>query len=429
MTSERIESSRADGEHPAPGSDTVFVARQPVFGADGALWGYELLFRPSGQEGFDDTRATSSMVADGFALAAESVTGTPFFLVNFAEDLLLDGTATLLPPERCVVEVLEFVRPRPEIVEAVADLKARGYRIAVDDYTGQEELRPFLDLADIVKVGVLALDCQPHRILSVLEGIPANGPTLLAEKVEDCKTAEILRQMGFELFQGYYFSKPELVPGKKPSTSQMTRLQLMQELGKDSMDTNRLVEILQTEAALSYRLFRYINSAGFSLRQKINSLNRAVTYLGQRQTAQWLRAAILSEMVCGPTAAELALMAVQRARFFELLAENGAEGCIAPESSFILGLFSLLDALMGSRMADILAPLPLEDDIVRALTGDNPGCPMLGMAACYEYGDWQGVAERAARMKLEVSAVDAMYQEAREWAQGILGSAECSAPE
>ena len=409
---------------PLSDAETVFVARQPVFLADETLWGYELLFRSSAcVEGrFDDSVATSSVVADGFALASESLDSSLNFLINFAEELLVDGTPKLLPPNRCIIEILEFVSPTPQILQAIGELKSLGYRVAVDDFVGQESLLPFVKLADIVKVDVLQLKNDPDRIRAALAAISGgNKPMILAEKVEDKETATFLREMGFDLFQGFYFSKPEIVPGKKPATSELAKLQLLQELGKDPLETKRLVEILQTEASLSYRLFRYINSAGFSLREKMNSLNRAVTYLGQRQTAQWIRAAILSEMVTGPSTAELALMAVQRARFFELLAEYNIKGCASTESAFILGLFSLLDAMMGVKMEDILSPLPLDDEIVRSLIGGNAECPMLELAENYEHANWQGVTERLADMGLNPDDVDALYVKAREWAQSIVG--------
>lgn len=404
--------------------ESVFVARQPVFEADETIWGYELLFR-AGLENLaevsDDSQATSSVIADGMTMAMEGVAESARFLINFPERMLLNGAGFALPPERCVVEVLENVTPSREVLHAVRKLKDAGYAIAVDDYFGQPELRPFLELADILKIDILALDGDPARIRQALDGVSGHGFRLLAEKVEDDATFRALADMGFSLFQGFFFSRPLVLSGRKLSVLETTRLQLLAELSGIDFEPRRLGQILESDPNLSYRLFRYINSAGFGLREKVTSLKRAIDMMGMVQARQWLSAVILADMNPTPKAGELAVMAVQRARFLEeLCVETGQKVC-RPDAVFLSGLFSLLDAMLGVRMGDILPGLPLDEEIVKGLNGQGEIHDLLSLAHSYERGHWADTSRRIGRLGLATSQVDRLYARSRNWAQKVVG--------
>ena len=214
--------------------EAVFIARQPIFHPDEAVWGYELLFR-SGEANFasilDEKQATSSVIADGLALAREGMDSSAKVLINFPENMLVEDAGFALPKDGCIIEILEDVQPSEAALGAVRRLKEAGYTLAVDDYSGQADLKPFIDLADIVKIDVLALDSDPERVAEVADSLPG-GLTLLAEKVEDLDIFARLKGQGFDLFQGFFFSKPEIIPGKKLTSNELTKLQLLGELAK-----------------------------------------------------------------------------------------------------------------------------------------------------------------------------------------------------
>ncbi len=409
----------------APLIESVFVARQPVFHADETLWGYELLFR-SGETNVadvtDESQATSSVIADGLILAMEGMAHGSRILINFPEQLLIDDVGFALPKDTCIVEVLEDVRPNKKTLAAVKRLKAAGYTIAVDDYFGQPQLRPFIELADIVKVDILELDSDPERIRQTLEGLPVKNRQLLAEKVEDNKTFQFLREMGFDLFQGFFFSKPEIIPGKKLSSNEITKLQLLSELSRQEFEPKRLAEILQSDPSLSYRLFRYINSVGFGLRKKVTSLKRAIDLMGLIQAKQWLRTAIMADINPAPTSGELAFMSVHRAKFLETVCSLSAQGkeC-KPDTLFITGLFSLLDAMLGVSMGDILEKLPLDESIVESLCGKGEANALLGLACSYEHGQWEETTALLEELGMDKDQADLLYAQSRIWAQKMIG--------
>jgi EAL and modified HD-GYP domain-containing signal transduction protein len=408
--------------------ENIFVARQPIFDRSEKIWGYELLHRESETAMVanisDGDVATQAVIADGVSLAMEGLTGKhQRILINFPQNLLVAGAALALPKDTCVVEILEDVRPTPEVLDALRELKKAGYTLAMDDFCGETCLLPFLDLVDIVKVDILGLDSDPDKIRAVHSVAVRHTATLLAEKVEDRETYDLLRDMGFDLFQGFFFSKPQIVPGKKLSSSQMSKLQLLRELGKDDFELREIANILKADPSLSFRLFRHINSAGFGLNSKVDTLDRAVVIMGQRPIAQWLRTALMSDLNSSSNAGELVFLSVQRAKFLEMLAMHaGMTKNVHPDSFFVVGLFSLLDSMLGMRMKDLLKTLPLDEIITCTLDGSCPEHTLLKLAHSYERGYWADTDKRIREMNLDRRTVDALYVEARNWAQRALAA-------
>ncbi|WP_419786185.1 EAL and HDOD domain-containing protein [Pseudodesulfovibrio sp.] len=411
-----------------PSGEAIFIARQPVFHPDSTLWGYELLFRAAQADKTamvaDGAQATASVIADGLALATEGISSGLRILINFPEKLLIEDVGFALPKDSCVIEILEDVNPSEEALGAARRLKDAGYIIAVDDFFGQPSLLPFLELADIVKIDILELESDPGRVRQAVDKLPVrNGLQLLAEKVEDNQTFEFLRDLGFDLFQGFFFSRPEVIPGKKLSASEISKLQLLNELSSENFEPKRLAEILQSDPNLSYRLFRYINSVGFGLRQKVQSLKRAIDMMGMLQAKQWLRTALMADLNTAPTGGELAFMSVHRAKFLESVCSLSSKSyeCV-PDTLFITGLFSLLDAMLGVDMKDVLQSLPLDDAIVRALRGGSGIHDLLDLAQCYEQGDWDAVTYRLENLGIDPAEADDVYAKTRVWAQHMIAS-------
>ncbi|WFS62380.1 EAL domain-containing protein [Pseudodesulfovibrio thermohalotolerans] len=403
--------------------ESMFIARQPVFRHDESVWGYELLFR-SGRDNeaviSDESQATASVIADGLTLATEGMSPEARVLINFPEKLLGEDAGFALPKDRCVIEILEHVRPDKKTLSAVRRLKEAGYTLAVDDFLGQGELRPFIDLADIVKLDILALGADPARIRKALAGLPKHVTTL-AEKVEDNETFRLLRDMGFSLFQGFFFSRPEIIPGRKLTAVETTKLQILGELAKPAFEPARLADILQSDPNLTYRLFRYINSAGFGLSAKITSAKRAIDMMGMIRAKQWLRSVILADLNPSPKAGELSYLAVHRAKFLESVCFDSNKSECEADTLFMIGLFSLLDAMLGMEMRDVLKSLPLEERVVEALNGTGDLSDLLHLAISYERGQWDETARYLEKLSLNAFKTELIYIQSRTWTQKTLG--------
>jgi len=404
-------------------SKPIFVARQPIFDAHEKVWAYELLFRKSGHASTadvaEDDLATASVIADGFALAFNGMSKNRKAFINFPQRLLLDDTVFALPREICVVEVLETITPSPEMVAALLNIKSHGYTLALDDYVGQPGYEDILRLADIVKVDVLGM--EPLRLREVCADLRKYGCRLLAEKVEDRATYELTKQLGFSLFQGFFFSRPETMTGSKVPTPVIAKMRLLRALSGDDFDVRELTRIISSDPSVSYRLLNFINSAAFSLRSKIQSIGQALTLLGRQQIKQWFLAVIISDFDSSAKVQEAAYTSLQRARYLESMGKFHHSSSFRPETLFLLGLFSKLDVLLAQPMDKLLQNIPLDKQVEDALLSKpSPYWSWLSLVEDIEIGNWEDVFQFLEARQLDQQESARSYAEAIGWTQTLL---------
>ena len=315
------------------------------------------------------------------------------------------------------------MQPEPEVLKALGKLRDSGYTLAMDDYIGQRALEPMLPYVSLVKVDILGVG-SIERAREVAATLKRYNVTLLAEKVEDIETFKALRDMGYGLFQGYFFSRPETIPGRKVSALKISRIQLLQELGADDLDFSTVSRVIKMDPSISYRLLKFVNMAGQSSGRNIDSVERAVTLLGQRQLVQWLRAIILSDLNPSMKASELSFMAVGRGHLLETLAEGAGPGIPDREAMFLLGMFSVLDAILELPMEELLKHLSLDEDIRAALTGKESRFTLwLELARANERGDWDRVRSLTEDLGLPQDLADRLSVRTLAWTQDVMGSA------
>lgn len=409
-------------QYPEQLYDKICVARHPIFTADMQVWGYELLFRH--EEDIqsavftDGDQATSQIIADGFSLAAPGLRKGSKALINFPRNVLVGAAPYVLPPERCVVEILESVRPEPEVIQACHELKKRGYVLALDDYEGAPGQEPLCELVDIIKVDILHK--TPKEVRAIVEGASHYKAALLAEKVETHDIFKVCKNLGFTYFQGFFFNRPEIIPGRKLSASQVTKLKLLKELGALDTNPDRLVEIIQTDLSISYRLLKYINSAFFGLQVEVTSIPRAVAMLGCQNMRQWLQVVILSDMNTTDKAQELVRISVQRARFLQLLSMRHPTP-FDQDSMFLMGFFSLLDAILDQSMSTVLEEIPLDPALKKALVDPtSPDSAWIGLLDEIDRCNWARLNGKAAQMGLSMALIGRLSAEATDWANEVL---------
>lgn len=396
----------------------IFVARQPIFDQQQKVYAYELLFRSSLANVFthaDPNQASSTVMSNSFfMMGIDAVTGGKKAFLNFTQDLLVQEYVTLLPKEVTVVEILETVDPTPEVIEACKKLKAAGYLIALDDFVDKAEYAPLLELADIIKVDVLATNAEEQRAL--LRRLASKRLRFLAEKVETHDAFQAAVKLGYTYFQGYFFSKPTILTGKDVPAFKLNYVNILRELQKEDLDFRKLEELIKKEMSLTYKLLRYINSAAFALRQKIDSIQRAMMLLGEREVRRWLSLLVMAGMAKDKPE-ELVLQATMRAKFCELLAPKAGMEQRA-QDFFFLGLFSLIDAILDRPLADVLTGMPIADDIKDSLLGKDSFCRNLyECVLAYEQGAWERLPLLASRVGVDESETPALYAEAVQWTQ------------
>jgi EAL and modified HD-GYP domain-containing signal transduction protein len=404
--------------------DRIYVARQPIFTAEMRIWGYELLFRHGETQTAvftDGDQATTQVIADGFALGSRGMSSKIKALINFPRNVLLGNAPYVLPSERCVVEILETVSPEAEVMEACRELKRNGYTLALDDFVGAPGFEPLCEIADIIKVDILGK--TPDEVMTIVKGLRGYKARLLAEKVENLDMFNVCKRLGFEYFQGYFFSKPEIIPGRKLSASQSTKIKLLKELNETETELSRLVEIIQTDLSISYRLLKYINSARFSLRGKIESIQRAVNMLGRQNLRQWLQVVILSDINSTDKGQELVRMSVLRGRFLQLLA-TVAPAPFPTDSMFVMGFFSVLDAILDQQMEQVLDDISLDPDIKSTLADtESVHSVWIGLLNELDRGSWAGLEKKAQQIGIPMEIVDNAAIEAAMWTDEVMGGA------
>lgn len=392
----------------------VFIGRQPIYDRELRVIGYELLYR--GGEGnrageIDGDRATSQVLVNAFLeIGLERLVGDRLAFINLTRAFLTAFPELGLPRERVVLEVLEDIEVDEEVVAAVRGLSRKGYRIALDDFIFHERLRPLVDLADIIKIDVLALSAE--ALAEHVARLRHPRRRLLAEKVEDQAMFRRCRELGFDYFQGYFFCRPEVVKGRRPPPNRMAVLRLLAELQDPRTTAERLEALVGADAALGYRLVRLVNSPWFGLRTRVDSLRRAIVVLGTRQLRALASVLAMARIEGKPS--ELMTLALVRARMCELLAARS--GRADPQAAFTAGLFSVLDALLDQPMDELLEELPLADEVAAALARrEGPVGAILDCVLRYEHAEW----ERACCPGLRPEAVRDAYLEALDWAREV----------
>lgn len=341
-----------------------FVGRQPIFDRKRRVAAYELLFRNS-EKNFavieDPDRACADTLLGSVAdIGLDALIGAARGYVNVSEGVLLGPHLEGLPKERITLEILETVRPTPEVLARIEALSRLGFEIALDDFVVNEESAPFLDLADVVKLDVLAL--PPDEVARQVERLSNRGLRLLAEKVETEAVFQQMVSLGFSLFQGYFFCKPTIVQGAKLSPSRARTLGLLSMLQDPKKDLREIGAVVRGDPALTYRLLRYVNSSLFQRPRPVNTVEGVVSLLGLDALRSLV--SLLALSTNNEAASEVLHIAATRARMCELLAKKrGASADLA----FTTGLLSLLDVLLGTTMEDALSQLPMLGDVGPAL--------------------------------------------------------------
>lgn len=397
----------------------VFVARQPIFDRNLKVWGYELLFRSSAtQAKFDGTSASSattqvvsnSLLSIGWDKMLRGKQGC----INFGRDMLLQDWYSVLPKECTIIELTEDIEPDGDVLDAVRAMRARGYRIALDDFQPGPKMEPLIELAHFIKVEINTPKAQQESMVREFRG---RGIKMLSEKVETDADYRWALRAGYEYFQGYFFARPVIIAGKQIPANKLQCLQLMQEALRPELDFTRLTSLVSQDVSFTYKLMRYANSAHFGRQVKIQSVRRALVALGECGVRKWVAMAALPIMAEGKPA-ELITQTLVRGRFCELLGRAGGQG--VEDQAFLIGLFSMLGVLLDRPLEDTLTEMGLAPALDAVLRGQASEESVLDriykLVQRYEMADWDEVERLADHLGTAPELVGDAYREALPWA-------------
>ena len=411
--------SAGSGAAPARARDVKplrYVARQPIFDREEKVFGYELLFRDGLENAFtgDNDEASRATLDRSLLMGLDLLCDGRRAFVNCTRDTLVKGLVTLLPSTITVVEILETVPPDPDVIAACQNLKDAGYMIALDDYVADDPREALAEMADIIKVE-MQLTTEEQR-LGLIKQFGPRHCRLLAEKIETHAEFVRARDQGFVFFQGYFFRRPEMMNTHDMPANRMNYLRMLQEVSRPDLDSAALEKLIKAEASVCYRLLRYLNSAIFGFKSEIHSVRHALSMLGERDVRRWVR--LVAAVGAGQeTTSDLVLSALVRARFGELLAPRVAHG---DSDLFLLGLLSLIDAMLEMPMEEVLEKLPLDHETKAVLLG-QPSLlrPVYQLMLARESGEWVASAELSRGMHLDADDVAGFYWQAQQWAREV----------
>ena len=399
----------------------IFVARQPIFKRNKEVFAYELLFRSGLTNYFDPLQdgeeATSKVITNSFLLIGiATITEGKKAFINFSEEMLLQGYPALFPKEIAVVEVLETVGVTPEVVQACEKLVGAGYVLALDDFLYEDRFLPLIKLARIIKFDIRQMSLAELERQAKI--VSRHNVKLLAEKIETNEEFEATKKLGFDLFQGYFFSRPHIMEGRDIPGSKLHYLQVLKVIQDEDYDFAELAKFVSRDISLAYKLLKYANSAYFARRQKVDSIEMAVAMLGQLTLRKWLSLMMLSYLA-DDKPSELLSLAAFRGSFCEMIADQLLGRRKEAGMFHTVGMFSLLPAMLDKAMADILPELALPEAIQEALLSEvaTPFSRTLRLVMAYERGDWEKTARLAKKLAIKLDSLPLLYEQAIEIAQ------------
>ena len=400
----------------------VYLGRQPIYDGLREIQAYELLYRGAARDTTavisDGDRASAEVMLKAFLeIGLQTVSPSRPVFINFSEPLL--GVDPLIPPDRCVIEVLESVSVTTSTVTCLEKLKSRGYRLALDDFVHTESAIPFLRLANFVKLDVRAM--SPEAFRRQLELLRGYDVRIIAEKVESQQELDRCRSWGCELFQGYYLRRPETLSGKRVPSNRLSLLALLSECVNSASTVTAIAGVIQRDAVLTYNLLKLANSALYQRSYELRSTVQAITMLGLDFVFRWVTLLVLAgNQNCPSGYLDYAL---QRARTCELIASF--VGCQRSEAYFV-GLLSALDSMFDMPMASIIEPLPLGAEIKAALLArEGKLGVVLDAVTAYESGHFDTVL----RTGINVPVLQKAFWEAVEYANTMLATLASVSPQ
>lgn len=400
----------------------VHIARQPILDRSSAVQGYELLFRdgPKNATPFiGPEHASSHVIVNSLFFPRIDVLrhGKDAFF-NVSRELLVSDCLTALPKAHTVLQILDSVDVDRDVIAACRALKSEGYRLALDRFGFQKDRMPLVEFADVIKVDPASSD--PRMCAATAKQSILPGTRLLVEKVNSKEMYKRFLELGYDLFQGYFFAQPTIVKGRDIPTSQMAYMEILREVNRHDLDSSAICSIVEGEVGLSYKLLRYVNSAGFGWQGAISSIRHAILLLGQNEVRRWATLIALAG-ISSDEPEEIIVMSLVRARFCELLAPLVDLGHRS-DDLYLAGLFSMIDVALGCPLDEAFTDMPIDPEVKNAIVrGEGLMGKILRTAVSYSEGDWETFSSLSNELSILENDVPGLYDSALDFCHGRMG--------
>lgn len=402
-----------------PPANLNLLSRNPIFTAAKTVWGYEIQttssLAPGAEADPDQTNVGTAVISGDYIGLNTILARNKKILLAYTREQLLKQIPYAFPAPSSAILITARLQNDQDILPALSQMAADGHTIALEREPGVTPAAALVELASVICLA------SPD-MAGEMQGIPPKGKTVIARGVTTREEVERLQDLGITLFQGRFFKTAEIIPGKKLSSHQNSRLQILRVIEGESPDLDLLAQTIQADVSLSYRLLTYLNSPTFGFMRKIDSIRQAITLLGWINVRNWLRAVLLADITQGEEQSELLHLSLWRGKFLEQSVANHDYWDFKPDEMFLLGMFSLLDAILGIPMADALAFLPLNDAQKKALKGEatTEYTPLLSLMFAFEDRDEENLGKTLQDLNLDSQTMRKLHCEAGAWASSIL---------
>lgn len=402
----------------------VFIGRQPIFNRDEEIVAYELLYRNNDVNKFsqiDSDKATLDVLINSFLTIGfkEVSNGHPCF-INFTENLIMQEELDFLNPTNVVIELLEDIPITPALIDRLKIIKSKGFKLALDDFIMDESVRIYdnlFELVDYIKLDFIQTSEQERAVIE--KKVKAKFPhiQLLAEKVETREEYEQAKYLGYSLFQGYFFQQPQILTATDIPANLFQYLQIISLMRDDNMNIDMLVEYIEREISLTYRLLKLINNSPKRSKSKVRSIKQAILLLGLTELRKWIYLLAVRESDVqqkDEVFNELMYASLFRAKVCEKCARLNYQNNYS--EYFLIGLFSLIDAILNRPINSILVQLPLAEKILETVSGtETEMTPYLQFSIALSKLNWAEIEPLAQQLNISIDQIIPIYEEARVW--------------
>ncbi|HYE67123.1 MAG TPA: HDOD domain-containing protein [Anaerovoracaceae bacterium] len=396
----------------------IYIARQPIFNKDMSIFGYELLHRRNSAnyyESEDNSGATAELVRNSFlVLDFDNLTDGTRGFINFTQDLLEAEIPHILPKEKVVVEVLETVEATDIVIEVCKKLKKEGYILALDDLIldrTDRDYTPLIELADIIKIEFPSADKQKQRELLKKY---KNKVIFLAEKVETREEFKEAVEMGYSLFQGYFFCEPMMLKSKEIASLNIHLIEILKELQKTEPNFFKITETIEKDLGLTFKLLKMANSIYYGAKCEITSLQQAVVRLGIHEMKRWISILLIKDFENDENS-ELIKVSLLRGKLLSLMARE-LKRTLLETDFFFTGVLSSIDIIMDQDMGAILQELAISEDVKKALLGEKGSLrDCLDTVLLYERLEFDQARVKLSDMSIDLGRFTELYIEALKW--------------
>jgi EAL and modified HD-GYP domain-containing signal transduction protein len=387
----------------------------------GKIFGYELLFRKNdmkNQYNFSDGDAATIKVMQNtlINIGMCKIVGNKKAFINFTRNILKSGLYSVISFKNVVIEILENISPAEEIVKSCETLKKNGFTIALDDFIFNDKYIELIKLADIIKVDFIMTRGDERK--EVINAVKSINPNLkfLAEKVETPEEFDEAVSLGYSYFQGYYFSKPQIIKGKKIPVNKVIYLNLIKELNSEEFSIENVENLIKKDVSLSYEILKMINSAKYFFKDRIISIRQAIALLGEKEIKKWIYFMCMKP-ICDDRPQIVMIESLLRAEFSELLAKKNKKSSQNSFNAYLTGIMSLMDVILQKPLYEILDELMIPQEVKNALVGRerNYYSKILDIVIAYQKGEWAKSIMMASYLDIDRQDLAISYLKTIKW--------------